>query len=272
MALVLNHSAAKGTAKVILLGIANHDGDGGAWPSIATLARYANVDERNVRRAIVGLVRLGELRVDAQAGGLPETADHARTNRYHVLVRCPDGCDRGPGHRVTPTSPGGADIEGDRGAPAPGGDTGARGGEGGSAPRGVAPAPPEPSINRPWNTSTGSEDLDFESPPRKRENERHSAAPTTSQERRDHRLLAKFMSNYPAEAVNVVYGWMRTGAKDGVPICWPGRFAASRHGQSTGDPDVDEWQGYFVRWFLAGQENPVPPLARRDDGEDPWAA
>ena len=29
------------TDKLVLIGIANHDGDGGSWPSIATLAMYA---------------------------------------------------------------------------------------------------------------------------------------------------------------------------------------------------------------------------------------
>ena len=59
ISLVLNHSKAKGTAKVVLIGIANHDGDGGSWPSHETLARYAQVDERNVRDAIKKLVDLG---------------------------------------------------------------------------------------------------------------------------------------------------------------------------------------------------------------------
>ena len=38
MSLVLHHSVAQPTHKLILLGIANHQGDGGAWPSIETLS------------------------------------------------------------------------------------------------------------------------------------------------------------------------------------------------------------------------------------------
>jgi hypothetical protein len=147
MAMVLHHSRAKGTAKLVLLGIANHQGDGGAWPSHATLARYANVDERNVRRAIGQLEGKGELRRDVQAGGTADQADHHRPNRYDVLVVCPPWCDRSMHHRDTRKLSGrqiGLWI--DRGAPTPRG--------GGSAPRGRAPVspgggadtPPKPSI------------------------------------------------------------------------------------------------------------------------------
>jgi hypothetical protein len=99
MALVLHHSRAKGTAKLVLLGIANHQGDGGAWPHVATLARYANVTERAVQDAIAKLVKAGELAVHAQAGGPRYMPDHARPNRYDVLVSCPITCDRTPNHR-----------------------------------------------------------------------------------------------------------------------------------------------------------------------------
>jgi hypothetical protein len=94
MALVLHHSRAKGTAKLVLLGIANHQGDGGAWPHVATLARYANVTERAVQDAIAKLVKAGELAVHAQAGGPRYMPDHERPNRYDVLVSCPITCDR----------------------------------------------------------------------------------------------------------------------------------------------------------------------------------
>ena len=69
MSLVLHHSKSKGTAKLVLLGIANHEGDGGAWPSVATLMRYANMDRRSVQRAIQKLVEIGELQVLKQKGG-----------------------------------------------------------------------------------------------------------------------------------------------------------------------------------------------------------
>lgn len=109
MALVLNHSTLSGTDKIILLGIANHEGDGGAWPTIATLARYANVTERTVQRSLQVAVDAGELLIEDQAGGTRETRPDRRPNRYRVLVRCPEGCDGTTQHRVTSASPRSAD-------------------------------------------------------------------------------------------------------------------------------------------------------------------
>jgi hypothetical protein len=99
LAIVLHHSRAKGTAKLVLVGVANHEGDGGAWPTVATLARYANVDVRNAQRALVKLQELGELEVEAQAGGMAGTADCDRPNLYRVRVRCPVWCDGTTQHR-----------------------------------------------------------------------------------------------------------------------------------------------------------------------------
>jgi hypothetical protein len=99
MAMVLHHSRAKGTAKLILLGIANHAGDGGAWPTVATLARYANVTERAVQQAIGKLIKAGEVGVEYQTGGLGYLKDCERPNRYEVLVSCPPTCDRTMNHR-----------------------------------------------------------------------------------------------------------------------------------------------------------------------------
>jgi predicted DNA-binding transcriptional regulator YafY len=83
MAQVLNHSKATGRAKLVLLGIANHQGDQGAWPSIATLARYANASERSVKRDIADLVQLGELIVEVNAA--PVDSQY-KTNLYWVTV------------------------------------------------------------------------------------------------------------------------------------------------------------------------------------------
>lgn len=104
LAAVLHHSRAKGTAKLVAVGIANHDGDGGAWPTIATLARYANVTPRNVQAALAKLTSLGELVVELQAGGTPQLEDHERPNLYRLLVSCPPWCDRTPHHRDTRAS------------------------------------------------------------------------------------------------------------------------------------------------------------------------
>lgn len=101
IALALHHSKAKGATKLVLLGIANHDGDGGAWPSVATLSKYAGgIDGRSVRRSIAELVRLGEVSVQLNAGGTKATHNDRRPNLYHFLLRCPEGCDGTKEHRV----------------------------------------------------------------------------------------------------------------------------------------------------------------------------
>lgn len=95
MSVVLNHSKASGVDKLVLLGIANHAGDGGAFPSLETLARYANASERTVRRSLRHLEELGELRTYPQQGGCyaetcskehQHTRNDQRPNRYEVLV------------------------------------------------------------------------------------------------------------------------------------------------------------------------------------------
>lgn len=102
MAVVLHHSKSTGTDKVVLLGIANHDGDGGAWPSIETLCKYANRSERAVQYAISRLVELGELVVVDQDGGTHQTDPRYRPNLYVLTVRCPPDCDGTVQHRTTP--------------------------------------------------------------------------------------------------------------------------------------------------------------------------
>lgn len=93
ISLVLNHSKAEGRAKVVLIGIANHQGDNGAWPSIATLARYANSSERSVKRDIKYLQDIGELVVEAQGG---EGKSQYKTNKYWVSISgVTDGAIRG---------------------------------------------------------------------------------------------------------------------------------------------------------------------------------
>jgi hypothetical protein len=101
LAIALNHSKAKGSAKIIMMGIANHDGDGGAWPAIDTLAKYANVTRRNARDAIQRLVELGEIEVVLHGGGGDSLAFTHRPNLYKVLLRCPPDCDRTSQHRTS---------------------------------------------------------------------------------------------------------------------------------------------------------------------------
>jgi hypothetical protein len=84
VALVLNKSKATGRAKLVLLGIANHLGDQGAWPAISTLARYANASERSVKRDIQELIDLGELRVELQNA---PTQNQYKTNLYWITIQ-----------------------------------------------------------------------------------------------------------------------------------------------------------------------------------------
>lgn len=105
MSLVLHHSQATGRAKLVLLGIANHLGDEGAWPAIETLARYANASPRSVQRDIKELADMGELIIAEQ--GSPISSQY-RTNLYWINVTCPENCDGTYSHRtgVTDRAPG----------------------------------------------------------------------------------------------------------------------------------------------------------------------
>jgi DNA-binding transcriptional regulator YhcF (GntR family) len=132
------------TQKLILIGIANHDGDGGAWPAIATLARYAEVSERTVQRALRDLDKAGVIDIIIGGGGTHRTREDRRPNRYVIHY---DGVTQ----HVTPCDSDGVTSEASRGD-IPGTD-----GVTSRAPRGdiaVSPEPPlnqpEPSENHPW--------------------------------------------------------------------------------------------------------------------------
>ena len=88
--MVLHHSQAEGTSKLVLWGIANHHGDGGSWPAIATLAKYAKVSERRVQQIIRELADMGEIAIDEQGG---YGQGQYKTNRYTILLQCPTDCD-----------------------------------------------------------------------------------------------------------------------------------------------------------------------------------
>ena len=99
MGLVLNHSRALGTAKVVLLGIAWHTGKdrlAGCYPSQQTLADYANCSVRQVRRCLDELVALDELHVISN--GSFRRGSIASTNLYTIILDCPDWCDKSMNH------------------------------------------------------------------------------------------------------------------------------------------------------------------------------
>jgi hypothetical protein len=95
IASVLHHAPIGGTAKLLLIGIANHEGDGGAWPAIATLARYASVNERNARKMMQKLIESGLVESITRDG---------RTSVYRTRIECPPECDRSTNHRLTPVA------------------------------------------------------------------------------------------------------------------------------------------------------------------------
>lgn len=74
-------SQSVGRARLVLLAIADHQGEIGAWPSIETLARMVNASERSVQRDIAELIELGELIKHEQAA--PSRGQY-KSNLYWV--------------------------------------------------------------------------------------------------------------------------------------------------------------------------------------------
>jgi hypothetical protein len=92
---VLNHSRARGSEKLVLIGIANHHGDQGAWPSVETLTRYTNLSERRVQQTLVKLAELGELVIEKGGGA---GVGKYKTNKYWITIKCPANCGGFPNH------------------------------------------------------------------------------------------------------------------------------------------------------------------------------
>lgn len=155
MAIVLHHSPSSGTDKVVLLGIANHDGDGGAWPSVATLAKYANVTERNVQAAIKRLESSGQITRRIQQGGTMTMRNGQRPNQYILNIRCPETCDRTTAHRV-PRTDIRTGVASDRGdvSDTPTGDASDRGRGDASDTLTILPTIPEPSTSAARSAAT----------------------------------------------------------------------------------------------------------------------
>ncbi len=95
-----HHSAASTqTMKLILIKIADMDGDGGAWPAMETLANAAMVTKDAARKAVRQLEQLGEIKTHLNEGGGLRTQKHMRTNVYEFLLKCPWYCDGSAAHR-----------------------------------------------------------------------------------------------------------------------------------------------------------------------------
>lgn len=103
----LNHSKAQGAAHIVLLNIANHQGEQGAWPSIPTLARLAKVSDRRVQQILNELVEMGELKIEARAAGYGSI----KTNRYWVTITCPATCDGSFAHREVKSVSQGGEVD-----------------------------------------------------------------------------------------------------------------------------------------------------------------
>lgn len=80
---VWRESRSTGRARLVLLAIADHQGEIGAWPSIKTLARMVNASERSVQRDITELQELGELEVHVQEA--PSRGQY-KSNLYWVIL------------------------------------------------------------------------------------------------------------------------------------------------------------------------------------------
>lgn len=91
--------------KLLLVGIANHDGDGGAWPAVATLSAYVGCSDRRIQQVLARLVTAGLISVDHNAGGSAHTRSDRRPNRYILHLPTVDKCRNG----VKPVSPRTAD-------------------------------------------------------------------------------------------------------------------------------------------------------------------
>lgn len=160
MSVVLHHSKAQGTTKLVLLGIANHQGDGGAWPAISTLAKYAGgVTRRTVQRSLSELVESGELETTLQAGGSYGDQANGKPNLYRVLVGCPPECDGSPNHRRKRDldDRGDTHVTGD--AHVAGGMTPVTMGDDAHVAGGMTPTSPKPSIEPSIEPSINREDV-----------------------------------------------------------------------------------------------------------------
>ena len=83
----IEQNVGNATKKLILVGICNHDGDGGSWPAKSTLARYAGCSERTVIRMTQELADEGWITIHKQGGGTTNTRADRRTNLYIVNYR-----------------------------------------------------------------------------------------------------------------------------------------------------------------------------------------
>jgi hypothetical protein len=96
----LHHSQSTGTARAVLIAIAWHIGEHpeeGCYPSQKRLAELSGCSKRQVQRAIDKLHDLNEITI-ASHDGNGFRSDRI-TNRYWMMLDCPEGCDRSLSHK-----------------------------------------------------------------------------------------------------------------------------------------------------------------------------
>ena len=84
---VWNHSKTTGSAKLVMLAIADHMNPEGtsAWPSLGRLVRMTGLSLPTVIRSIKTAEELGELVIDRKTGGRPPKGAHA-SNDYALVM------------------------------------------------------------------------------------------------------------------------------------------------------------------------------------------
>lgn len=98
IAAVLHHSKASPGAKLVLTILANFDGEEGVWCSQETIAKFANISVRQVRRYLHELDDLNEIMTFSHDG---QTMGGVRkTNRYYIILDCPENCDGSFNHKA----------------------------------------------------------------------------------------------------------------------------------------------------------------------------
>lgn len=113
MSFVLNRAMVNGTDKLVLLGIASHADKYGdnAWPSVDTLAGYANVSHRATQQSLARLADMGWIEIQRQAGGTAQMRADRRPNLYRIIgvkqlaPREPSRGEAQRGHGVKPSAP-----------------------------------------------------------------------------------------------------------------------------------------------------------------------
>lgn len=140
VAWVLEHECStEGNERLVLIALANHVGEEwDCWPSVATVAREANVSERTAQRCIARLCELGL--VVKHPNAAPDVGQRKRRNdrrpNLYYLVR--DGVTR-----MTPRADDGVTTEAERG------DTGRANGVTSVSPESSIEPSSEPSIENP---------------------------------------------------------------------------------------------------------------------------